>query len=88
MHILLFTSGCVPFSYMPPERKRSVVISALFRMVRQEKHLVLQRRSKVTGRVMDKQTLKPCSQGQLKSDKCLCHEMMTIQVTMEDFYAN
>lgn len=44
----LFTSGCVPFSYVPPERKRSVVISALFGVVRQEKHLVLQRRSKVT----------------------------------------
>ena len=53
MHILLFTLGCVPFSYMPPERKRSVVISALLRMVKQEKHLVLQSRSKVTGRVMD-----------------------------------
>lgn len=48
---------------MPPERKRSVVISALFRMVRQEKHLALQSRSKVTGRVVDRQTVKSCSQG-------------------------
>lgn len=63
MHILLFTSGCVPFSYMPPERKRSIVISALFRMVRQEKHLGLHSRSKVTSRVMDKQTVKSCSQA-------------------------
>lgn len=56
MHMLLFASGCVPFSYMPPERSSRVVISALFRMVRQEKHLVLHRRSEVTGRVMDRET--------------------------------
>lgn len=43
---ILFTSGCVPFSSMSSERKKSVVISALFGMVRQEKHLVLRKRSK------------------------------------------
>ena len=44
-------------SYMPFERYGLVVIPASFRMVRQGKHLVLHRRSKVTGRAMDKETV-------------------------------
>lgn len=37
----------------PPSGSRRVVISAVFHMVGQEKHLVLRGRSEVTRRVMD-----------------------------------
>lgn len=45
--------GCVQFSDMRPKQKRRVVISALFSVVRQEKHLACCSRSKVRATVMD-----------------------------------